>query len=83
MISISSDIIVGSNNLGSNHDFQTFEEALNWIKINIDLNFYTLIVSSFFIILKSDLKPNTTFSVFFHNVNEKSLFYQAILSLKS
>jgi hypothetical protein len=82
MIFISTDIIVGSNNLGDFYEFDTFESAFLWVSQNLHIEAFSISLSKFGISLVSNLYSNHSAFISFLDQSDLSPFYEKLLTFK-
>lgn len=82
MIFISTDILVGSNNLGDFYEFDTFESAFLWISQNLNLETFSISLSKFGILLVSNLYLNNSAFISFLDQSNLTPFYEKLLTFK-
>lgn len=83
MISVSTDIIIGSNNFGTFDIVEDITQAANWIDRNIDIRFYDIKATGKFV--SANLYDNSTqyASAFTDSPDDANALKQLLLQIKS
>lgn len=83
MFYVSTDIIVGSSNLGDTYDFETSQQVLDWIALNIDLSANSIQKNRFAITFQSSFYSNSCASILCPNETEADFIYQNLITAKN
>ena len=82
MISVSTDIIVGSNNLGTSFVVDDVIQAAEWIDRNVDIRFYDIKANGNIVSVNLYNAPNQYATALTDNVTDAIALEQLLLQIK-
>lgn len=83
MFYVSTDIIVGSSNIGDTYEFETSQQVLDWVALNIDLSINSIQKRASIISLSASLYSNCHASILSPNQTEADLIYNNLIATKN
>lgn len=83
MFYVSTDIIVGSSNIGDTYEFETSQQVLDWATCNIDLSINSIQKRASIISLRESLYSNWHASILSPNQTEADFIYNNLIATKN